>query len=255
MTEFHIIIPARYNSSRLPGKVLLDIKGKPMLQHVYERAVQTGAASITIATDDEQVKKVAQSFGATVCMTAVSHASGTDRVAEAAEKLGLGLGAIVVNVQADQPLIPPSTIRLVAEGLAKQSAAQMATVCAPLQRHEDLMNPNMVKVVLDKKQCALYFSRSTIPWDRDAFLNDSTGATVNLKYYYQHMGLYAYRTEFLQRYLTWDASPLENIEALEQLRVLWHGEKIYVAITDEKIPPEVNTPEDLKAVCHSGNPP
>ncbi len=246
--KFHVIIPARFASSRLPAKMLADIHGKPLIQHVYERAIQSNAASVTIATDHEQIQQVAENFGAQVCLTATSHNSGTERMAEAAEKLGFDDDEIVVNVQGDQPLVPVSTINLAAQALQEMTTISMSTIAAPIKQRADLFDPNIAKVVRDKQGCALYFSRALIPWNRDALLAEPSGASIDLQHYYQHMGLYAYRVGFIKRYLTWEASPLENIEMLEQLRVLWHGEKIYVAITDEKIPPEVNTQADLELV-------
>lgn len=235
--DFRIVIPARYQSSRLPGKVLLDIAGKSMLQHVYEKACQSGAKSIVIATDDERIKKTAENFGATVCMTQATHPSGTDRIAEAVNLLNYDDDDIVVNVQADEPLLPVSLIQQVANNLAIHTEAGIATLCERMHDEEKIQNPNTVKVVMDAKGFALYFSRSIIPWS-PSFSGE----------YYRHIGLYAYRVDFIQRYVNWPHCPLEKVESLEQLRALWHGEKIHVGMAQEPSKQDVNTEDDLQKV-------
>lgn len=237
--SFRIIIPARYQASRLPGKPLADIKGKPLIQHVYERAKQSGATSVLIATDHEAIYQAAKKFGADVCLTAAHHRSGTERIAEVVVQQHYADDEIVVNVQGDEALIPPAIIKQVAENLHKNPQADMATLCEPIHTREELLNPNAVKVVCDQLGFALYFSRAPIPWDRDAHGKAD---------YYRHVGLYAYRTGFIKQYVTWKPCALEQIEALEQLRVLWYGRKIHVAVANEAVPIDVNTPDDLERV-------
>ncbi len=245
--KFHIIIPTRYAATRLPGKPLLDIAGKPMLQHVYERALASGAASVVIATDDERILEVAQSFGATVCWTKVEHQSGTERLAEAVTKLELADDQIVVNVQGDEPLIPPEIIRQAADALAMNPNADIATLCEPIRQRDDLLNPNVVKVVRNQAGYALYFSRAPIAWDRAAEQNKRQAFSAYAKYY-RHIGLYAYRVGAIKQYVKWPMCPLEQMEALEQLRVLWHGGKIYVAEAIAAVPAGVDTPADIERV-------
>lgn len=248
--EFRIIIPARFDSTRLPGKVLADIKGKPMLQHVYERAMESGADSVVIATDNTKVSKVAQSFGAKVCMTSAEHPSGTDRIAEAALALDYAPDEIIVNVQADQPFISPQAIRQVAEDLEKHDNVKVSSLCERITRGEDLFQPAVVKVVLNWRNYAVYFSRAPIPWDVERFNDPSKAVPGDL--HYKHIGLYAYRAGFLQEYIQWPPSPLEQMESLEQLRILWNGTRMHMVITKERIAPEVNTPEDLEKARHYG---
>jgi len=243
-TPFHVIIPARFASSRLPGKVLADIAGKSMLQHVYERSKQSGATSVTIATDDKEVERIAKSFGANVCMTRSDHTSGTTRLAEAAKNLGFKDDAIVVNVQGDEPFIPPEIISQVAEDLASHKDADVATLCVPLTEPEELFNPNNAKVVLDANGFALYFSRAPIAWERDNFA--STPPKMLSGKHFRHLGIYAYRTGFIQKYSSWPTTELENLEKLEQLRVLYYGGKIHVAIALAVSPISVDHPEDLE---------
>ncbi len=242
--EFRIIIPARYDSTRLPGKVLANINGKPMLQHVYQRAIESGADSVVIATDNAKVSKVAQSFGAKVCMTSTEHQSGTERIAEAALALDYAPDEIIVNVQADQPFILPQAIRQVAEDLEKHDNVKISSICERITKGEELFNPSVVKVVLNWRNYAIYFSRAPIPWDMEQF-KDQENASPNDQHY-KHVGLYAYRVSFLQEYIQWPPSPLEQIESLEQLRILWNGSRMHMVISKDRIPPEVNTPEDLE---------
>lgn len=245
--EFRVVIPVRYNSSRLPGKALLDIAGKPMLQHVYERAVASGAESVVIATDDEKIKKAAEHFGATVCMTSTEHQSGSERIAEAVVALGYPDDDVVVNVQGDEPLIPPALIKQVGQDLLDHDNIKVATLCEPIKQSEDLFNPSIVKVTMNRRGYALYFSRAPIPWVRDQFpLKENQ--TLEDGEHFRHIGIYAYRVGFLQEYLALEACPLEQMESLEQLRVLWHGGRIHVAIAKEKSPMGVDTEEDLEKI-------
>ncbi|MBA5761719.1 3-deoxy-manno-octulosonate cytidylyltransferase [Vibrio sp. 404] len=241
--SFTVVIPARYQSTRLPGKPLADIAGKPMIQWVYEQSIQAGADNVIIATDDERVEKAAKAFGAQVCMTSPDHESGTERLAEVVKLMGIADDHIIVNVQGDEPLIPPAIIAQVADNLAN-SQAPMATLAVEITDEAEVFNPNAVKVLTDKDGYAMYFSRATIPWDRDNFANNNTVAQPLLR----HIGIYAYRAGFINTYINWQASALEKIECLEQLRVLWYGEKIHVAVAKEAPAAGVDTPEDLEAV-------
>ena len=235
--HFHVIVPARYASTRFPGKPLADLAGKPMIVHVCERAARSGAASVQVATDDERIAAAARQHGFGVVMTRADHPSGTDRLAEAAARLALGDDAIVVNAQGDEPLVAPALIRAVAERLAEQAAASLSTACHELHDAQAAASPNVVKVVLDAAGYALYFSRSRIPYPRE-------GAPVT----YRHAGIYAYRVRFLREYARLPASPLEVAESLEQLRALWYGHRIAVVVSETEIPPGVDTPQDLEAV-------
>lgn len=247
---FTVIIPARYASSRLPGKPLLDIAGKPMLQHVYEQAAKSGAAQVIVATDDERIEAAAQEFGAQVCMTSTDHPSGTDRLEEVARKFGFADEDIIVNVQGDEPLIPPDNIEQVAQLLASSHEAGMATLSEPIASVDELFDPNAVKVVADNDGYALYFSRAPIPWSRDSFsdLQDKPETLPELANYQRHIGIYAYRVKFLHQYVQWPTAPIEVTESLEQLRALWNGVRIKVAPALEAPPPGVDTEEDLARV-------
>ena len=231
---FHVIIPARYASTRFPGKPLADIAGKPMVVRVCERAAASGAAGVHVATDDERIASAVRAHGYEALMTRGDHASGTDRLAEAADMLRLGQADVVVNVQGDEPLIPPALVARVAGSLGE---ASVATACHAIHDAASLANPNVVKVVLDAKGHALYFSRAQIPYPREP------GGR-----WYRHAGIYAYRAGFLKQYAGLAVCPLEKTEALEQLRVLWHGYRIAVAVSETEIPPGVDTPQDLEAV-------
>lgn len=241
---FTVIIPARYQSSRLPGKPLADIAGKPMIQWVYEQASKAGARQVIVATDDQRIADAVTSFGGEVCLTRADHESGTERLAEVVEKYHLAADEIVVNVQGDEPMIPPSIIRQVADNLAR-SDAPMATLAVEIDHADEVFNPNAVKVVMDKNGYALYFSRASIPWDRDNFAKRPQEIHQNLL---RHIGIYAYRAGFINTYINWEPSALEKIESLEQLRVLWHGEKIHVDVAIDPPPAGVDTPEDLEKV-------
>jgi 3-deoxy-manno-octulosonate cytidylyltransferase (CMP-KDO synthetase) len=252
--SFTVIIPARLASTRLPDKPLADLGGKPMVVRVAERAALSGAARIVVATDHASILQACADHGIEARMTRADHPSGTDRIAEVALALGLPLDAVVVNLQGDEPLIDPALLAACAARVGAD--VPMATCAHPLHDGEnavgDTFNPNVVKVVLDKAGRALYFSRATIPWARDAFAQAKDALPpgyVPLR----HIGLYAYRNDFLQAYPQLEVSPLETIEALEQLRVLWHGHPIAVHVTDAAPAPGVDTPEDLARVrAHFG---
>ncbi len=251
--EFHVIIPVRYASTRLPGKVLLDIAGKPMLQHVYERSIQSGAESVIIATDDDRIREAAESFGAKVCMTDESHQSGTERIAEAVAALELESHEIVVGVQGDEPLLPPEVISQLAKDLAEHDNVKVASVCEPIKEVEELFNPHSTKVVLTRRGYAMYFSRAPIPWERDNFgdaiFDNGNSAVEQLKAnHFRHVGLYAYRAGFLGEYINWEPSPNEPVECLEQLRIIWNGKKIHMMVTDKHVPAGVDTESDLARV-------
>lgn len=243
---FVVVIPARMASTRLPGKPLADIAGKPMVVRVAERALQSRAARVVVATDHEAVAGACRQAGVEVVMTRADHPSGTDRLAEVVEQLKLPVETIVVNVQGDEPLIDPALIDQLA-GLMAGGDAPMATVAHPLHSADEFFNPNVVKVVLDRHSRALYFSRAAIPWPRDAFAVDRQSLPANLPAL-RHIGMYAYRAGFLETYTRLEPSPLESIEALEQLRVLWHGHDIVVARVEQAPPAGVDTPEDLERV-------
>jgi 3-deoxy-manno-octulosonate cytidylyltransferase (CMP-KDO synthetase) len=251
MPPFHVVIPARYASTRLPGKPLLDIAGKPMIRHVYERAVESGATEVVIATDDARIADAAAAFDARVCMTASDHASGTDRIAEAARAAGWPDDALIVNLQGDEPLMPPALLAQVAEALQAQPDAETATLAVPLDTVDQLFDPNVVKVVRDRRGMALYFSRATIPWKRDLFRSDSAPEPAWADGVLRHLGIYAYRAGFLARYTRLPVSPLEAAESLEQLRILWNGDRIVVAIAAEAPPAGVDTGADLERVIQA----
>lgn len=243
---FHVVIPARFASSRLPGKPLADIGGQPMVVRVVERAVQAGAASVVVATDDARVQQEVEAAGYQAIMTATTHESGTERLVEVAETFGWDDDTLVVNVQGDEPLIAPTLIREAARQLVLHDDAVMATLAHPIHDPDDFTNPNVVKVVSSEAGYALYFSRAPIPWPRDAFqskqpMPHALGAL-------RHIGLYAYRAGFLRTYASLAASPLERYEMLEQLRVLWHGYRISLGITPTAPAPGVDTPDDLARV-------
>lgn len=235
--DFHIIIPARYQSTRLPGKLLMDLQGQTVLERVYRQALQAAPKSITIATDHDEIYQLALSFGANVEMTALTHQSGTDRIAEVVARRLFAPDDIIVNVQGDEPLIAPALIKQVAESL-NHSVAPMATLCWPIDDPEMGTNPNVVKVVRDCHHQAIYFSRSMIPFDRDG--------AVNRPLLFRHIGLYAYRARFLLDFVTWPVCELEAMEGLEQLRVLWAGKRIQVDEACVCPLQDINTAADLE---------
>jgi len=242
--KFTVVIPARYDSTRLPGKPLVDIAGKPMIQHVYERAQESGAENIIIATDDQRVAEAATGFAAEVCITSSEHSSGTERLSEVVTKLGLNNDEIVVNLQGDEPLMPPALIHQVAQNLADHRQASVATLAEKIHTAAELFDPHAVKVISDQNGYAIYFSRAPIPWDRDTF-TVTTEELPEQALHFRHIGLYAYRAEFINKYVSWPACELERMESLEQLRVLWHGHKIHVAEADESAIAGVDTEADL----------
>ncbi len=246
MTDFHVVIPARHASTRLPGKPLLLIAGKPMVVRVAEQAVQSGAQQIWIATDHHAIANVAHEYGFKACLTRESHASGTDRIAEVVELQGWPDNAIVVNVQGDEPLIPSALIRAVADHLDCHPECAVATACHPIHDETAMRNPNIVKTVLDKHGNALYFSRATIPYPRDAFaqLQPLPPDLPILR----HIGIYAYRASFLRAFGKLAPAVIERFEALEQLRALYHGYKIGVFVSAQTPPGGVDTEQDLQAV-------
>ena len=239
--SFKVVIPARYASARLPGKPLLDIAGMPMVIRVAEQAAKSGASEIVIATDFEKILQVAQDYSIKAVITRLDHASGTDRIAEVAQKLGWADDEIVVNVQGDEPLIEPSLINEVAQHLASSQDAVMATACHAIHDEASMINPNIVKVVIDVNGNALYFSRAPIPYPRD----DAQKANIQA---HRHIGIYAYRVGFLKKYAQLSVTELEKIESLEQLRVLHHGYKIGVTITQNAPASGVDTQVDLDYV-------
>jgi 3-deoxy-manno-octulosonate cytidylyltransferase (CMP-KDO synthetase) len=243
--SFIVIIPARLASTRLPNKPLADLGGKPMVVRVAERAQESGAARIVVATDHPDILAACAAHGIEACMTRADHPSGTDRIAEVARTLGLPEDAVVVNLQGDEPLIDPSLLAACAARIGQ--GVPMATCAHPLHDAADAFNPNVVKVVLDKLGRALYFSRATIPWHRDAFAQSREQLPAGYLPL-RHIGLYAYSNAFLQQYPQLEPAPLETIEALEQLRVLWHGYPIAVHITESAPQAGVDTPEDLARV-------
>lgn len=243
--SFTVIIPARLASTRLPNKPLADLGGKPMVVRVAERARASGAARIIVATDHEDIAAACAAHGVSAVLTRADHPSGTDRIAEVAQVLGLGPDEVVVNLQGDEPLIDPALLAACAALI--DAHTPMATCAHPILDTSEVFNPNIVKVVLDKLGRALYFSRATIPWHRDAFA--ATQDSLPAGYApLRHIGLYAYSNAFLQAYPKLDVSPLEGIEALEQLRVLWHGYPIAVHVTQDAPPGGVDTPDDLARV-------
>lgn len=243
--SFKVVIPARYASSRLPGKPLLDIAGKPMIQHVYERALESGAEQVVVATDDSRIAERVEGFSGQVCMTSRQHQSGTDRIEEVVRNYGWQAEDIVVNLQGDEPDMPAGLLRQVAEDMQAHDDAVMTTLSADLTEAAQLFDPNVVKLVTDAKGYALYFSRAPIPWDRDRFSKEGN-LPEQVQGYSRHIGLYAYRAGFLARYVAWEPAPLERVESLEQLRVLWHGERIHVSRATELPGVGIDTPQDLE---------
>ena len=245
MVAFTVVIPARYASARLPGKPLADIAGKPMVVHVADRARESGAQEVIVATDDGRIHEAVAKHGHDVMMTRLDHLSGTDRIAEIAITRAWPDDLIVVNVQGDEPRIPPQLVRAVAAQLADHRDAAIATACHHIDSVTEMFDPNVVKVVLDKQGYAAYFSRAPIPYARDAFKADPSRLPAGLPVY-RHLGLYAYRCSFLKIYSTLAPAAVEQFESLEQLRALWHGYRISVAVTDQAPDAGVDTPEDLE---------
>lgn len=247
--NFNVIIPARYSSERLPGKPLKDLGGKPIVQWVYEQALKSHAKRIIIATDDERIASVANQFGAETCLTYAHHPSGTDRLQEVANRLEFADEEIIVNVQGDEPFIPPANINQVASDLssAPQDVA-VATLYSPMLCTEEIFSANIVKVITDKHNNAMYFSRAPLPWDRTAFSESEKKLSSNFQYM-RHIGIYAYRVAQLNEFVSWEKCPPEMTEQLEQLRFLWNGHKIRVMQAQQIPPPGIDTAEDLKEAC------
>jgi len=244
---YRVVIPARYASTRFPGKPLIDIQGKPMIWHVYQRALESHADEVVVATDDQRIADAVMAFDGYVVMTH-EHNSGTDRIAEVSNSLGWPDDTIVVNLQGDEPLMPPELLDQVANALADKPEASMSTLGVPLEEHQ-VFDSNAVKLVTDKDGLALYFSRAAIPWRRGEFEN----GVENAAGMYRHLGIYAYRADFLKRYVTWDMAPIEAAESLEQLRVLWQGERIAVSIADQSPPTGIDTEEDYHRLLEQLN--
>ena len=242
--SFTVLVPARLASTRLPGKPLADIAGLPMVVRVAQRAALSGARAVVVAADHADIVAACASHGVRALLTRTDHATGSDRLAEACTLLGLDGTDVVVNVQGDEPLIEPALIDACAQLLAERTDCVMSTAAHAIDERAELDSPNVVKVVLDAAGRALYFSRAPIPWWRDGRAEGSTAASPALR----HIGLYAYQAGFLRTFPTLPASPLETIEALEQLRVLWHGERIAVHVSPSRPGPGVDTPEDLARV-------
>jgi 3-deoxy-manno-octulosonate cytidylyltransferase (CMP-KDO synthetase) len=246
-SPFHVVIPARYGSSRLPGKPLLEIAGKPMVQHVCEQAAESGAGQVVVATDDARIVDAVKAFGGEVMLTSAEHRSGTDRIAEVAERMGWAADAVVVNLQGDEPGMPPELVRQVAEDMFAHGDADMTTLATPILDKPHLFDPHLVKVVTDCNGYALYFSRAPIPWHRDEFAKD-TGKVPEGVDFLRHIGLYAYRVGFLERFVTMPHAPIEEAESLEQLRVLWQGGRIHVSLASVEHGHGVDTLDDLNRV-------
>jgi len=240
---FRVAIPARHGSTRFPGKPLVEIAGAPVIEHVWRRACEAGALEVVVATDDERIAATARGFGAEVCMTRPDHASGTDRLAEVAGARGWADDDIVVNLQGDEPLTPPAILAQAAADLAAWPSAPVATLAAPLDAGVAADDPNLVKVVTDRDGFALYFSRAPIPWWRDGRPAVPDPPTL------RHIGIYAYRAGFLREYTGLAPAPLERAEQLEQLRVLWHGHRIHVALADALPEAGIDSPADVERVA------
>ena len=247
MARFKIVIPARFGSTRLPGKPLLPLAGKPMIVHVCERALQTAADEIVVAVDDERIAEAVKALPVRPLLTRTDHASGTERLVEVAQRLTWDDRVLIVNLQGDEPLLNPGLVDRLAEAFAGQQRAEVATLAAPIGAAEELFDPNAVKVVFDRHGLALYFSRAPIPWARDAF-SGGQRALPDGASYWRHIGIYAYTAGFLRRYSAWAASALERVECLEQLRILWQGEPIYVLPVANPPAAGVDTEADLSRV-------
>jgi 3-deoxy-manno-octulosonate cytidylyltransferase (CMP-KDO synthetase) len=243
---YKLVIPARNASSRLPGKPLLDIAGKPLVQHVIEAAQRSAADEIVLATDDARIRALGEALGVTVLMTSPDHATGTDRLTEVVQQMGWADDCVVVNLQGDEPLIPPELLDRLAANLLTFPQAAMATLCTPIHDARDMFDPHVVKVVRDCHGFALYFSRAPIPWERDRFgIEDD----AQHDHGFRHLGLYAYRASFLRDFSAWPEAPIEGLEKLEQLRALWQGARIHVDVVAEPPGHGVDTPDDVLRVA------
>jgi 3-deoxy-manno-octulosonate cytidylyltransferase (CMP-KDO synthetase) len=243
--EFHVIIPARFASTRLPAKLLLQIGDRPLIQWVWQSAVDSGAASVLVATDDERIRVVALKFGADCVMTSASHVSGTDRIAETVRAKGLAADAIVVNLQGDEPMMPAEVIERVAQGLRETQGSEISTAVAPIQSLREFLDPNCVKALRARDGRALYFSRAPVPWPRDRIAAERPASFHGA---WRHIGIYAYRVRSLLEFAAWPPTPLELTEKLEQLRALEHGMHIHLVTLSEPPPAGIDTPEDLERV-------
>ncbi|MGA2398305.1 MAG: 3-deoxy-manno-octulosonate cytidylyltransferase [Steroidobacteraceae bacterium] len=244
-TPFHVVIPARFGASRLAGKPLVDLAGRPLIRWVWECARASGAATVIVATDDARVRSVAATFGADVAMTSPQHISGTDRIAEVVRARGLLPEAIVVNLQGDEPLMPAAVPARVAAALAQHPECGIATAAAPISSLADFLDPSCVKALRGGNGEALYFSRASVPWPRDKVVG---GRPSDFTHAWRHIGIYAYRVKSLLEFAGWPPTPLETVEKLEQLRALEHGMRVYVVALEEAPPAGVDTPEDLERV-------
>jgi 3-deoxy-manno-octulosonate cytidylyltransferase (CMP-KDO synthetase) len=250
--SFRIVIPSRIASTRLPGKPLRDICGKPMIAHVVEQAQQSEADEVIVATDSNEIADAISHLGIRICMTHADHQSGTERLSEVIEQLGFTDDQILINLQGDEPMMPPVCLNQIGQALEADASLKMATLCTPLTEIEELFDPHAVKVVRDINDFALYFTRAAVPWSkdwsRDCF-NETPRQLPTNQQYQRHIGLYGYRAGFIRQYLAWPSSDIEKTESLEQLRVLYYGEKIKV-ITAASMPgPGVDTMDDLNRVC------
>lgn len=246
--SFSIVIPARFASSRLPGKPLRDICGKPMIARVIEQAQKSHADEVIIAVDSQEVADAISSLDVRICMTRKDHQSGTERLSEVISQLGFDDDKILINLQGDEPLMPPVCLNQIGEALEQDRSIKMATLCTPLLEIEELFNPHAVKVVRDQHDFALYFTRAAAPWSRDSF-NEKPRKMPKNQSYQRHIGLYGYRAGFIRKYLEWQPSDIEKTESLEQLRVLYYGERIKVITAKIAPGPGVDTQEDLNRVC------
>lgn len=243
--SFTVVIPARYASTRLPAKLLKELKGKTVLQRVHESVSKSSANKIIVATDDDRIAELVAEFGGEVCMTAITHQSGTQRIAEVIKTKNISAETIIVNVQGDEPFMPVACIEQIAKLLADNPDVVMATLCTPLTSEDEVFDSNVVKVVTNRDGNAMYFSRASIPWYRGDYENKKINQT-HLNNTFRHIGIYAYRANFVQRYVDYASSPLEEIEMLEQLRVLWYGHSIKVAQAVEIPGPGIDTASDLE---------
>lgn len=246
--SFRIVIPARFASTRLPGKPLRDICGKPMIEHVIERAKQSKAEEVIVATDSKKVASAIENLDVQVCMTREDHQSGTERLSEVIEQLGFDDDQILINLQGDEPMMPPICLNQVGQALENDKNVKMATLCTPLTDIDELFDPHAVKVVRDINDFGLYFTRAAVPWSRDSF-DETPRKLPKQQEYLRHIGLYGYRAGFIRQYLKWESSDIEKTESLEQLRVLYYGEKIKVITAETPPGPGVDTIDDLNRVC------
>ena len=242
---FHVVIPARYAASRLPGKPLRTIGDRPLIQWVWQCARASGAASVVIATDDVRIFDSARGFGADCLMTSAQHASGTDRIAEVVRARGFAADDVVVNLQGDEPMMPAAVVNEVAEALTARPQIDIATAVAPIQSLAEFLDPSCVKALRARGGQALYFSRAPVPWPRDGVAG---GRPTRFAGAWRHIGIYAYRVRSLLQFASWPPTPLEETESLEQLRALEHGMRIHLVTLSEPPPPGVDTPEDLERV-------